>query len=74
MAVGPDHPVDQGACLGSDYQEHLRQWFTPGQIIDGQVTKWKISRSAEKALHNQVSTWRSPRRTPSSSCPDSPHR
>ena len=47
--------LDQGRALGPSYQQHLEDLFLPDQMVNGQVTRWKISPANEKLLHSQVS-------------------
>jgi len=47
--------LDQGAALGTSYQKHLEALFTPEQMVNGTVTKWKISQANEEWLHRRIS-------------------
>ncbi|MGB3676173.1 MAG: SNF2-related protein, partial [Candidatus Nanopelagicales bacterium] len=47
--------LDQGATFGSSYTDHLLSWFTPGQTVHNQVTRWDISPHNETRLHLAVS-------------------
>ncbi|PZU04571.1 MAG: hypothetical protein DI630_00150 [Gordonia sp. (in: high G+C Gram-positive bacteria)] len=47
--------LDQGGTFGTSYTDHLATWFTPGQVVQNQVTRWEISRWNETQLHQAIS-------------------
>lgn len=41
-------------ALGADYEQHLRDYFTVDQMIDGRPVSWKISDSSRDALYAKI--------------------
>ena len=48
------HLLDNGAALGTNYTDHLEEFFTPDKIVNNEVVRWKISAANEKLLHERI--------------------